>query len=272
MRLPLSHESLELALARFDSALRASPRYVPAYVGLGRAWFNLATGWYSDPTVAAEHAVEALQYAISIDENNPVAHALLAAMQHQFEYDWPAAQQGFQRAVALAPHQAFVHSAYGYHLVVRGALDVAERELALARRLDPHYVNARIHMVNLRIAQGRPDHATAELDAMRDIAPESMHAVGLAGLLALLRGDAQAALRHYQHVCELAPDHANAFASLAAAQGFAGRIDIADATIDAMHARFGKRCVSPYVLAIVAVRCNRMQAALKLLEGAIACA
>jgi tetratricopeptide (TPR) repeat protein len=270
LRLPLSQENLELALARFDAAVRASPYYVPAFVGLGRAWFNLATGWYSDPMLAAENSMEALQRAIGIDEHNAIAHALLAALRHQFEHDWPGALVGFQRAVALAPHQAFVHSAYGYHLLCRLSLDVAERELALARRLDPHYVNARIHMVNLRIAQGRLDHAEAELDAMRDIAPESMPAVGLAGLLSLIRGDAQAALRHYQRVCELAPDHPNAHASLAAAQGFAGQLDRADATIALMRARFGERCVSPYVLAIVATRCARHDQALDLLERAIA--
>ncbi|MEO8849638.1 MAG: tetratricopeptide repeat protein [Casimicrobiaceae bacterium] len=269
LRLPLSQENLELAVARFDAAVRASPRHVPAFVGLGRAWFNLAAGWYSDPAVAAENAAEALRRAVSIDENNAVAHALLGAMLHQFEYDWPAAQQAFERALALAPHQAFVHSAYGYHLVVRGSFDIAERELAVARRLDPHYVNARIHMVNLRIAQGRLDHAEAELDAMRDVAPDSMPAVGLAGLLALIRGDAQAALRHYQRVCELAPDHANAHASLAAAQGYSGQVEAADATIEAMHARFGARCVSPYVLAIVATRCNRIAQAFELIEAAI---
>jgi|SRR5579862_3459700 len=270
LRLPLSQDNIELALARFDAALRASPYYVPAFVGLGRAWFNLAAAWYSDPTVAAENALEALQRAVALDENDPVAHALLAAMRHQFEYDWPAALMGFKRAIALAPRQAFVHSAYGYHLLVRGALEFAERELALARRLDPHYVNARIHMVNLRIAQERYEHAEAELDAMRDIAPDSMPAVGLAGLLAMIRGDAATALAHYQHACELAPDYANAHASLAAAQGFAGEVKRSDATLQATHARFGERSISPYVLAIVAARCSRREKAMRLLADAVA--
>ncbi len=269
LRLPLSQDNIEHALARFDAAMRASPYYAPAFVGLGRAWFNLAAGWYSDPTVAAENALEALQRAVELDESNAVAHALLAAMRHQFEYDWPAALAGFQRAIALAPRQAFVHSAYGYHLLVRGQLEQAEGELAMARRLDPHYVNARIHMVNLRIAQQRFDHAQAELDAMRDIAPGSMPAVGLAGLLAMIRGDAQAALAHYQQACTLAPGYANAVASLAAAQGFAGDVAAADTTLAAALARFGERSISPYVLAIVAARCGRRERALQLLAEAM---
>ncbi len=269
LRQPLSQEAMKLALARFDEAVRMSPDYALAHVGMGRAWFNLAVGWYSEPAVAASHAVEALQRALMLDANHPTAHALLGALRHQFEFDWPAAQANFQRATALAPHQAFVHSAYGYHMLVRGMLDMAERELALARRLDPQYVNARMHVVNLRIAQHRLTDAEIELDAMRDIAPENMPAAGLAGLIAMLRGDAQAALRHYHRACELAPDHPNVQACLAAAQGFSGDIAAADATLAAMHARFGDQCVSPYVLAIVAARCGRHDRALALLATAI---
>ncbi|MEO8487235.1 MAG: hypothetical protein ABI585_12965, partial [Betaproteobacteria bacterium] len=67
LRQPLSQRTLEQALARFDAALRESPRYVPALVGLGRAWFNLASGWYREPGPAAEHAAEALRRALAVD-------------------------------------------------------------------------------------------------------------------------------------------------------------------------------------------------------------
>lgn len=269
LRQHLSRETMELALARFDEAVRVSPDFAQAHVGMGRAWFNLAVGWYSEPVIAAGHALEALQRALLLDPNHPTAHALLGAVLHQFEYDWPAAQAKFQRATVLAPHQAFVHSAYGYHMLVRGMLDMAERELLLARRLDPQYVNARMHMANLRIAQGRLASAETELESMRDIAPENMPAAGLSGLIAMLHGDAQGALRHYRRACELAPDHPNAQACLAAAQGFAGDVAGSDATLEAMHTRFGDRCVSPYVLAIVAARCGRQDRALSLLATAI---
>ena len=269
LRQPLSKTTVEAALARFDLALRESPDYVPAYVGMGRAWLNLATGWHRDPRVAGEHAAEALHHALALDPHQAIAHALLGAIQHQFEYDWAAASASFQRALALAPQLAFVHSAYGCHLLARGELDAAEHELLLARRLDPQYINTRIHMGNLRIAQQRLDDAQAELDAMRDLAPDSMPAVGMAALLALLRRDAQGAVHLYQRVCELAPDHPNAYACLAAAYGGAGEIAAADATVASVIERFGASRVSPYVLGIVAVRCGRTDRAFALLAQAI---
>ncbi len=271
LRQPLSQTTLLSALARFDSALRESPGHVPALVGMGRAWLNLATGWHGDPRAAAEHATEALRRALDLDPAHAVAHALLGAVLHQFEYDWPAAYSHFSRATALAPQRAFVHSAFGFHLLAHADTAGAERELLLARRLDPQYVNTRMHMVNLRIYQRRFADAAIELDGMRDIAPDNPAALGLAAVMAMLQGDPQSAIRLYERVCELAPEHPNAYACLAAAQGMAGNIAAADAIVDTALARFGAGSISRYVLAIVASRCRRHDRAFALLEDAIEC-
>jgi tetratricopeptide (TPR) repeat protein len=269
LRQPLSKPTLEAALARFDAALRESPDQVAALVGMGRAWFNLATGWYGDPRPAADHAAEALHRALDLDAGHATAHALLGAVLHQFEYDWAAAQVHFERAIVLAPEQAFVHSAFGFHLFANGELDRAERELLLARRLDPHYVNTRMHMVNLRLAQHRFADAEAELEGMRDLAPDNVGAIGLAALLAMLTGDPHGAVELYGRACELAPGHPNVHACLAAAQGMAGDRAAADATVAMTVARFGASRVSPYVLSIVATRCGRHDRAFQHLDDAI---
>lgn len=268
LRQALSKPTLETALARFDEALRVAPSLAAAYVGAGRAWFNLATGWHHEPKVAAEHAAEALRRGLVLEPGNAVAHALLGAIQNQFERDWPAARRSFERAVSLAPQQAFVHSAYGAHLYMHGELDAADRELTLARRLDPQYVNSRAHIINLRVVQGRIDEAAMEIEAMRDIAPDSLAANGLAGMLAMARGDAAAAVAFYADLCIAAPDNAGCVASLAAAQAASGQRALAEATLADMHARFADRIVSPYVLAIVATQCGRHADAFALLERA----
>lgn len=269
LRQPLSRQTLEDARARFEAALLESPRSVPALVGLARAWYNLASGWHQAPRFAAAQAGEALRRALALDEEQPVAHALLGAIVYQYEYDWPAARRSFQRAIELAPRQSFVHAAYGCALLARRQLAEAEYELSLARTLDPQYGNARVHMVNLRIGQARYDHAQAELDAILDIAPDSIAALGCAGVIAMERGDAAAAVGYYKRACAAAPDHPNAHASLAAAYAFAGDVAAADSTIAATRARFGDDCLSPYVLAVVAARSGRTGVAIEHLGRAI---
>jgi len=269
LREALARASLDKALARFDEAIRAAPSYAPAYVGLARAWFNLGTGWHQPPAVAFEHAAEALRRALALDASNAEAHALLGALQHQLERDWRAAERSFRRAVSLAPQNAFAHSAYGAHLYLHGDFDAAERELALARRIDPLYVNSRAHLVNLRIVQGRIDEAEAEIGALRDIAPDSLAGNGLAAVLALARGDAATAVTLYESLCARHPDHPGCFLALSAARAMAGDLAGADELVAETLQRFGDRTISPYVLAIVATRAKRRDAAFALLERAI---
>lgn len=260
---------LEQAIERFDQALRESPTFAPALVGLARAWFNMASGWYADPKPAGDHAIEALKRALALDATDATAWALLGAFQHQFEHDWPAARRSLRRAVALAPKSAFARTAYGWQLTARGELDAAERELSLARELDPQYTNSRIHMVNLRVAQERLDDAERELEAMRDIAPESMVVAGMAAALALFRGQPERAVSLYEHCRELAPDHPMVVLLLAAAYAQAGQPGQARRLQREAAARFADRPVSPYVLAIVAVRSGERDEALRRLAQAL---
>lgn len=269
LRLATSKQNLEQAIERFDSAQRESPTYAPACVGLARAWFNMASGWYCEPRPAGEHAIEALSRALELDPQHAVAWALLGAFQYQFEHDWPAARRSFRRAVALAPDSAFVHTAYGWQLTARNELVAADQALTRARELDPQYVNSRIHMVNLRVAQGRLDDAEREIEAMRDIAPDSMVVVGMCGALALFRGQPDRAVGHYERCRALAPDHPMVPLLLASAHAAAGRHAQAESMRQAAQSQFADRYVSPYVLAIYATRCGRHDEAVRLLVQAL---
>ncbi len=267
LRQPLSQASLEAALARFDSALREAPDSAAACVGLARTWLNLATGWYRDPAVASEHAAEALQQALLLDPTQPLAHTLLGALHNQFQRDWPAARRSFRRALDLAPSSAFVWAAWGCHLNMRGQQAAAESALLRARELDPLYPNARVHMVNLRIGQGRIAAAQAEWAALADVAPDSISVVGLGAVLAFVQGDNAAVLAHYRRAAERLPDYAACHAHVAGALALCGDTPGAQTALAAMSARFPGQPVSPYVLAIVALRMGDIDQAFERLNA-----
>lgn len=271
LRQPLSRASLEAALDRFDAALREAPDSAAACVGLGRAWLNLATGWYRDPAVASEHATEALQRALVLDPKQPLAHTLLGALHNQFERDWPAARRSFRHALELAPESAFVWAAWGCHLNLRGQMAEAESALLRARELDPQYPSARVHMVNLRVGQGRTADAQAEWAALADVAPDSISVVGLAALLAYVRGDLAAVLAHYRRAAELMPDYPACHAHVAGALALCGDLAGAHAAMEALPALNEDepgQALSPYVLSIVALRMGDVDLALHQLQTA----
>ncbi len=199
----------------------------------------------------------------------PLAHALIGALQNQFQRDWPAAQRSFRRALALAPDSAFVRSSWGCHLSMRGLLDEAEAGLLLARRLDPQYVNTRNHMINLRISQGRLAEAAAEWAGLADLAPGSLSVEGLGALLAIERGDAAAAVAHYRRAGELMPENPACQAHLAGALALTGDMAQAQTLLEAMPLRFPGRVTSPYVMSFVALRLGDAAKALTLLRSAL---
>jgi Tfp pilus assembly protein PilF len=269
LRLPLTPEHLTQALDRFEAACAESPGCARAHVGRGRAWLNRALSWTHPPGPAADQAAAALRQALLLDPLDATAHALLAVLQDEFEWNWPAAQRGFERAAALAPDEAFVHAVYGFHLIFHDQTAQAERELQTARRRDPHYLNTRRFLATLRVHQGRLDEAEQELAALRDIAPDSMAAVALDAVVAMARGDARTAVLHLERACALAPGHANAMASLAGALGAAGRMEDADAMLARLQRECAGQPVSPYVMAITATRCSRIDAAFMYIAQAL---
>ncbi|MFT3822039.1 MAG: hypothetical protein QM750_31235 [Rubrivivax sp.] len=270
LRQPLSIPTLRAALQRFDEAAALSPDFAPAQVGRGRAWLNLATGWYEPPAQAAQTAGAALDRALELQPGQPVALALRAAIHSQFARDWPRARQLFQQAAQLAPGEAFVHSAFGCHLRMHGEFAEAEAELALARQLDPQYLNTRSHMINLRIAQQRFDDAEAELEAFCDVSGPSIAALGLRGSLALYRGDAPAAVAHYEAACQALPEVPACSLALAAALAADGQVERADALCAGLAPRVEAGLVAPYLLAIFERWRGRPDAAFGWLERCLA--
>lgn len=269
LRQPLSGPSLRAAAARFEQALQLSPDHAAAHVGLGRSWLNLATGWYEAPAQASAKAREALDRALQLEPAHAQALALRGALASGFDRDWPQARSLFLRAVQAAPHEAFVHSAFGAHLQKQGVFEEAEAELSLARSLDPQYLNTRAHMVNLRIAQHRYDDAESELDALRDLAGDSLTTLGLQAALALYRGDTAAAVAHYRAACEALPDVPACGVALATALAADGRTEEADDRFTSACSRIGADRLSPYLLAIFERWRGRPDAAFARLEQAL---
>lgn len=268
LHLAMTRDNLEAAVARFDAALREAPGHAPACVGLARAWFNLAATWHRDARVAGELATEALRRGLALDPGDAAGWALLGAVQHQIGHDWPAARRSLARAVRLAPRAAFVRTVHGCQRLYRGEFDVAEHELLLARELDPQYLNSRLHMANLRMAQQRYADAAREAEALQDLAPNSLGAIGARASLALLQGRADEALALYDRAQALAPGHAGVAVLRASALALAGRGAEADRIVATVQADQGDT-LSPYVLALFETRRGRHDAAIAAIGQAL---
>ena len=91
------------ARSSFERAIELDPSYARAYVGLGEADLSsVIQGWTPDPNAALERAETLARKAISLDDQDPGAHALLGLAVVNFgEYERALAE--LRRAVTLNP-------------------------------------------------------------------------------------------------------------------------------------------------------------------------
>ena len=183
-----------------------------------------------------------------------VSASLLAAIHQRYDYDWPAAQSGYLAAIALTPGSLYVHFNYAFGLMVSGRLDEAEAELQLARELDPLDVGLRVTHALLHIYRRDYTRALAMLDSVLDGEPRHLLVHSLLAAIHLYRGNASQALSAYQLAQEIAPNLSIGAVGIAQALAMAGRRDEALAERQALLGAFQDRYLSPYQLALIALR------------------
>jgi TolB-like protein len=125
------------AIELFNQAIEIDPQYALAYAGLADC-YNLLDIWAGLPTKETfPRAKAAAQKALSIDDQLAEAHTSLAYAIHTYEWDWPAAERDYKRAIELNPNYATARQWYAEFLTATGRFDEAEVQGRKALELDP---------------------------------------------------------------------------------------------------------------------------------------
>src|SRR5262252_4665038 len=123
------HRSIEA----YGQAIQKDPQYGLAYAGLASSYALLGQVPYDDlaPSDAKPKAREAAERALQLDPQLAEAHAVLGNV--AFSYDWnlEAAEQEFQRAIALGPNNPTSHHWFGHYCMVRNRLPQALEQNSL---------------------------------------------------------------------------------------------------------------------------------------------
>ncbi len=121
----------------FQKAIDKDANYGPAYAGLADT-FSLMSTWYLGPQQELmPRARTAALRALELDEGLAEAHASLALIKENYEYDWAGAEKEFRRAIQLNPQYATGHQWYAEFLAWQGRFSEAFAESERARQLDP---------------------------------------------------------------------------------------------------------------------------------------
>ena len=130
-------DECKTAIGYFDRAIAKDPSYAEAHSALASCYGRLGeSGQMRYLEAFTRQKAEALK-AISLDDSLSEAHAELANTAMTLDWDWPAAEAEFQRALELNPNSATNHEKYAFYLVRTGHSREAISEIARSVDLDP---------------------------------------------------------------------------------------------------------------------------------------
>jgi len=114
-----SGEGFKKGVGYFEQAIQMDPKFALAYSGLADSYILM--GSYSHgqipPREAMSKARAAAERALAIDDTLAEAHASLAFVKLNYDWDWPGVEREFRRALELGPNDARTHHWYSNYLM-----------------------------------------------------------------------------------------------------------------------------------------------------------
>ena len=166
-----SSSDIEKAIEYLKEAVVIDPEYALAYAGLADCYGVLSM---YRPVAAEEvypKAKAAALKALELDDSLAEAHAALACITENYEWDWAGTERETERAIQLNPGYATAYQWKAEGLITRGRFDEAVDVMNKARELDPLslFMNARLGMAFYYAR--RYDEAKAILETTLEVDP-----------------------------------------------------------------------------------------------------
>ncbi len=224
-------------LKLLEDAIRHDPTNARAYAGLAQGYFNLSNV-YMPPEIAMPRARAAALKALDLDGSLADAHAILAVVKSHYDYDWPAAEKAYLRALELNPNNAFAHNMFGYYLTALGRTGEALKQYAVSHELDPLTPSTTVAwpFYFAPPAGRRYDRAIEALRQLIRYNPDFPAAHGLSGLVLAEQGRYDESITSLRRALSIA-DSPWFLAGLGYVQGRAGKRDDALETLAALKRR-----------------------------------
>ncbi|HKQ77941.1 MAG TPA: protein kinase [Blastocatellia bacterium] len=245
----LSRAGLEKAREYFQQAVAADPNYALAYTGIADVYGELS-GQFLEPGEAMPKAKEAALKAVALDETLAEARHSLALIKWWNDWDWPGAEQQFQRALNLNPNAAWTYRYYAYFLLTQKRFDEALVEARLGYELDPLSAPGDEMMSWALFFLGRYDQAIEQLRKSLELNPNYIWTYHHLAFCFARQGkyeSAIAALRQGLAVYR----HDRLLAMLGYIYAISGRRDEALQTLTELEQEARRRRVSPVYVARV---------------------
>lgn len=263
-------EAMQGAIDAFERATVADPAYSLGWANLAMAYGTSPINSDVDPRRVLPHAREAAVRAVAASPDVAEAQHALGHVKWAFEWDWPAAEAAFRRAIELDPSYSLVHLVLAHLLSQTGRHAEAEPFMRRARELDP--LNPLSYALSSQVAFQARDYAGALQHANRAIALDQEFWIGhqTRGQALEELGDHDLALKALATAARLSGQNSKAISLTGYILGRSGRTAEARDVLGALEMASRHRYVPPYTLALVHAGLGDTDAAFEWLDRAYA--
>ncbi len=254
------------AVDEFRSALDADPTSAQAYAGLTSAYAQIGYFNYLAPSDAFPKAKAAAARALELDPGSAEAHASLGYTHMYYDWDFAGAEHEFKTAIALNPSLAVAHQYYSVYLAAMLRPAEAQREIEIARTLDPLSVLVATDMGFILYYDRAYDRSTTVLRDAIAMNPKAAGAhfwLGRVYQAERRYGDAAAEYRAGGTGISQWPP---ALAGLGHMYGLLGERSSALSVLGELETMAKSHYVSPYTSALVRLGLSQKEETLALLE------
>jgi len=232
-------QDLEKSASFLEQAIQHDEFFAPAYDVLSDVYMNLAFESNGGPITEnyVTRCRNAANRAIELDSSSSEAHVSLAVVQAFYDWDWPAAEKNFIRALELNPNNAKAHAWYALTLQPQRRFDEAVLQAQKAIELDPlSFQVSNVLGVSYYLA-GNNEEALRCARQTIQIDPRFAVAYALSGMALEQQRKYELAIAEYQKGLQLAPGHSFLQGRLGHAYAMAGRRDDARKLLKEMLAK-----------------------------------
>jgi TolB-like protein len=259
-------EGIEKALRHLDEAIQADPEFAPAYSMLSYCMTVLGFWGHVSQKEAYGKAQGAALRALALDDLLCDAHTALGVAHWFGEWDLPAAEREFRRALELNPSSEFAHLMHAnFLLTVRRDRERALEAAGRALDLDPLSINTSFEVAWILVFAGEYKRAVVQSLKTLELYPGSYFAQQTLGWGYVGLSDYDGAEKAFQKAVDLVPE-TYSISSLAYVFARIGRRREAEALLGELLRRSASEVVPEVCLALIYGGLDDRDHAFELLE------
>jgi len=264
-----TEDGFNRGIAQFQQAVEKDSNYALAYAGLADSYIGLTFYNFAAPSETMPKAKDAAMNALGIDIALAEAHASLAHVLMNYDWNWSEAEKEFKLSMELNPDYATAHQWYAVHyLTAMGRPDDALSEMKRALELEPTSLVMNTFMGATLYFAGRFDEAIEQCRRTIEMDPNFAVAHWHLGLAYDQKDMFDDSIAEFQTATALSGSSPLIKASLGYAYARANRKDEATMILAELKDLSEKRYVSSYETAAIYAALGDNEQGFQLLERA----